>query len=171
MEGTLPEDIARRVFSESPVEQKSYQLYCDADEENKSIDSIDIFEIFMTILVEGIFIRCGGDVTKEILNSFNSDTILSLNPWLHSLGYAVNVTEIPKENTSEYENYYCNIIFRKEPSWSGYFDLHANDIKKDYHYIFGGNSPYIHNEKCTLNNLYAIYGKKNMIYKISFKFI
>lgn len=171
MEKTLPEDIAKLVFSEQPTEQKSYQLYCEADEENKSIDSIDIFEIFMTILVEGIFIRCGGNVSKEILDSFDSNTVLSLNPWLHSLGYSVVVEEIPKENVPEYENYYCNIIFRKDPSWNGYFSLHPTEIKKDYHYIFGGNSPYIHSEKCTLNNLYAIHGKKNMIYKISFKYI
>lgn len=170
-EKKLPEDIAKIVFSDQPAEPKSYQLYCQTDEDNKVIDALDLFEIFMTIMIEGIFVRCDGNVSREILNTINDNTISSLNPWLHSLGFNVNVSIIPKENVSEYENYYCKVVFRNDPEWTGWFDIHSDNIKKDYHYILGQSSPYISGDKCTLNNMYAIHKWKSTIYKISFNYI
>ena len=164
----LPHEVAEIVFNNFPEEPRSYQLYCESDT-GTTIAPLDLFEIFLTIMTEGIFIK-NQPISRNTLKLFDEKTITSLRPWLHSLGYNVNVENIPKQETDRYDTYYCKIILREDPAWSQYFELHENDITNDYHYIFGGNSPYIKQGKCTLDSLFAILTLNNMVYKISFNF-
>lgn len=163
----LPYEVAEIVFRNPVSEPKSYQLYCESEAEH-NIAPLDIFEIFLTIMMEGIFIK--NNVNEELLKLFDENALFNLQPWLHSLGYHVNVDVIEKQNTVEYEQYYCKIILRDDPSWTQYFEMH-NEITKRYHYIFGGNSPYFRGSSCTLKNLFAIFTLNSKIYKISFNCI
>lgn len=162
----LPSDIASIVFSEQPATPKSYQLYCESDTE-QPMDTVDIFEIFLTILMEGIFIK--HQVTSDTLNMFDENAIICLRPWLLSLGYDVAVDKCGFDQVDVYDQYYCKIILRDDPSWVQYFEMH-DKITKRYHFIFGGNSPHMRREKCTLSNMYAIIVSNN-VYKISFRCI
>jgi hypothetical protein len=163
----LPYDIAEIVFKEPPGEPKSYQLCCESETEN-TIAPLDLFEIFLTIMMEGIFLK--NSITCETLKLFNEKIITDLRPWLHSLGYNVNIDTISNKETDVYRQYYCKVILRDDPSWNQYFELHDN-ITKNYHYIFGRDSPYFCGEKCTLDNLFAIFTLNGMVYKISFNCI
>lgn len=165
----LPYDVAEIVFNNPASEPKSYQLCCET-EAGTAIAPVDLFEIFLTILTEGIFIK-NKSITAETLKQFDERTINALQPWLHSLGYDVNVEAVTRQETEKYEKYYCKVILKADPSWAMYFELHAHEMTKDYHFIFGGNSPFIKNEKCTLNNLFAIFTINDMVYKISFSCI
>lgn len=165
---TLPCDVAKIVFSNAPEAPKSCQLYCESDT-NEKLTPVDIFEIFLTILVEGMFIKFN-PITKDTLKSFDENVILKLSPWLQSLGFDTTVDVLQKENVSDYDKHYCKIILRSDPSWEQYFETHEN-IVKDYHFIFGGDSPYIHNQKCGLDNMFAIIILNKKVYKIAFKYI
>lgn len=164
----LPYDVAEIVFKNLPGEPKSYQLCCESETEN-TIAPLDIFEIFLTIMMEGLFLK--NNVTSDSLKLFNENTVTDLRPWLHSLGYNVNVEVVSNKDSSAYEQYYCKVILREDPSWNQYFELHSNEISRNYHCIFGGKSPYILGGKCTLNNLFAIFTLNGMVYKISFNCI
>lgn len=164
----LPYDVAEIVFKNLPREPKIYQLCCESETENTNVP-LDIFEIFLTIMMEGIYIK--NNITSETLKLFNETTITELRPWLYSLGYNVNVDVISNKDISAYEQYYCKVILREDPSWNQYFELHSNEITRNYHFIFGGKSPYMQGEKCTLNNLFAIFTLNSMVYKISFNCI
>lgn len=163
-----PEEIAEIIFKEQPLEPKSYQLYCESELDD-TLTIVDVFEIFVIIMMEGIFIKFGS-ITKETLNLFNEQTINSLQPYFKSLGYKTNIDVITSQETEQYNDFYCRIILRCDPSWNAYFEMHP-EIEKDYRFIFGGNSPKLNGEKCTLNNLYAIFSHKNLVYKISFSLI
>lgn len=172
-----PRQIANIIFSMSPDEPKSYNLRYETDETNETVTddmqtvSVTIFEIFLTILMEGIFIK--NNITKETLKNFNSSIITYLQPWLHSLGYSVNVRELNKENVQQYNKYYCKIILKVDPDWETFFELHENLMDKNYHFIFGSNNDYILNKKTkiNLNDLFAIFIHNNKVYKIMFNYI
>jgi len=165
----LPTDIAQIVFKSEPQPQKTYQMFCESDE-GTSIAPLDLFEIFLTILLEGVFIRYH-PITADTIKNFNEELLSDLRPWLHSLGFNVNIDTFPKNKVERYENYYCKVILRSDPSWVPYFDMHPNDITKDYHFIFGGNSPYINSSTCDLKNLYAVFVINQTVHKISFNCI
>ena len=165
---TLPYKIADLVFNQEPSPPKSVQLEC-ATETGHSIEPLDLFEIFMTIMMEGLFIKIP-DMNKEYLNNFNEGTLNGLSPWLQSLGYDVNVITIPKRAVEEYDNYYCKIILNCDPSWHSFFILQKIEDKK-YHFIFGGKSPYIRKEKCELSNLFSVFVHNDDVFKISFRCI
>jgi hypothetical protein len=166
-EKKLPVDIAEIIFTNPPSDKKNYQLYCESDI-GDTINSIDLFEIFLTITMEGIFLK--NTVDSNSIKLFNDTTITTLQPWLESLGFQVNVTSYDRLDTEPYDKYYCKIILRCDPAWSQYFELH-DDITCDYHFIFGGNSPYIRGKTCTLDNLFAIFTNGCNVYKINFKCI
>lgn len=162
-----PYEIANLIFNDQPAEPKKFQLYCEMEDGDRTT-KIDIFEIFMTIMMEGLFIK--NNVTCETLKMFNEETILSLQPYLNSLGYQVDVDVINKDDVELYSKFYCRIIMKCDPSWETYFDMHK-ELMKNYGFIFGANSPKIKGENCNLDNLFAIFSHKNLVYKISFRCI
>lgn len=170
--GHSPEDIAEQVFRQPPPAEKTVQLYCESDAKNGKIDTIDIFEIFLTILMEGILIRYA-PVTAETLKLFNEESLNNLRPWLRSMGFDIKVDTYPdKCNDSikkEYNKHYCKAILKCDPSWNTWFEI--KNITKNYHFILGNKSPCIKGRKCTMDNLYCIFINNNITYKIAFKFI
>jgi hypothetical protein len=162
-----PIEIANIVFSSPPAESKVYQLYCDDDDANV----LDIFEIFMTIMMEGILIRCGGTITRDIFYAFDENTLNSLQPWLQSMGYKIHVDAIPYSNVKDYEQFYCQIALKEDPKWKLFFEMNEKRIDKNYHFIFGDKSPYSRNEELTLQNLFAIITKRDSVFKVSFSFV
>lgn len=166
----LPVDIANIIFSQEPQQSKTYQLFCSENNNDGNGSSvIDIFEIFLTIMIEGINVRCGGSISKEAFMACDENTILSLQPWLNSLGYRVNVSTIPKENKPDYETFYCQIALSADPVWKLYFEM--KQFLTNYQFILGDKSPFYLNQNCFLQNLYAVLIKNNVVYKISFDFI
>jgi len=169
--GNLPIDIANIVFNEEPPAEKSVQLYCHTDNNDK-VTSLEIFEIFLTILTEGIFIKYK-PVTEETFKMFSEETLTNLQPWLRGLGFDVIVKAFPStcdiQEQKEFKNYYCKVIMKCDSSWTQYFEIH--NVEKDYHFILGSNSPYIKGKNCTLDNLFCVFVINDMTYKISFKCI
>jgi len=156
-----PEDIANIVFSTEPDKNTRFQIYCD-DNIHDTFGIVTIFEIFATIFVEGMF--------KKNIKNVNKETILSLNPWLNMLGYEVEVEVFNRDEKDKVANFYSWVVLKSDPSWKQYFEL--SEIDKNYKFVRGGESPYIHNDVCTLKNLYLKFSFNNQeIYKISFKFV
>jgi hypothetical protein len=162
----LPNEIAKIVFSSEPSPPKTFDLCCQ--EIHTQTEMIDIFEIFLTILLEGILMKY--PITADSIKHLTPETITNLQPWLNSMGFNVDVAVVSQSDTELYEEYYCKVILREDPAWSTYFELHEN-ITEDYHFIFGGESPYFSNEECTLENLFSIFVFQNRIFKMSFSLI
>lgn len=172
-EGLSPSQVAERVFSQQyPPPEKSVQLYCESDIANTNIEYIDLFEIFLTILMEGIFIKCS-PVNTDTLKHFDANLLDRLRPWLKSMGFDINVSEYPpicdELTKKEHNKYYCRVALKCDPTWETYFEM--RNITNNYHFIFGGNSPNFKKKKCTFDNLYCIFEVNHIIYKIQFKFI
>ncbi len=169
MEQDIPErfpyQVAEIIFKEPAEEPKKFSFYCESETEQK-ITLLDVFEIYLTIMMEGIFIKY--PITAETLKTFDENVILNLQPWFHSLGYNVNVQKIPKKNLSEYKEYYCKIILRCDPGWSPYFEIIHPEITENYHFNAGPDSPLKRQIECRLDNLFAIFVYRDMVYKISF---
>ena len=176
-----PIKMAELVFADDPVEPKSYAWF-SVDEKDDSTSNLELFEIFLTIMTEGILIKTP-NITKETLKLFNENNILMLRPWLHSLGYDVDVSTCKKQEKELYDDYYCKVILRCDPEWNTYFEMHS-EITKDYHFILGGNSQYVKhkivdkrttkhlkelNNVCHLNNLFAVFIANKIVYKLRFK--
>lgn len=164
----IPCEVAEIIFNDEPNPAKSYQLFCYSDTTTKT-ENVDIFEIFLTILMEGLFIKYS-PITSETLKTFTPDIILILQPWFHSLGFNVSIDTVNKSEIALFDQYYCKITLRCDPSWSTYYEIHEN-IEKDYHFIFGGNSPFFKDEHCNLENLFALFITHDKAHKISFNLI
>jgi hypothetical protein len=162
----LPKDIASKIFNDTPEEPKTYSLVCQEMENDTSMS--DVFEIFLTILIEGFFIKY--PINKETIKNLTPDFFTNLQPWLSSIGINVNVNTTSLSDVESYNNYYCKIILREDPAWNIYFELHEN-ITENYHFIFGGNSPLFHKQQCHLNNLFAIFVLNDTVFKISFSLL
>lgn len=169
-----PSDIAQHIFRSPPCDKKQYMLTITGDD-GKQLSSLELFEVFMTILIEGIYIRFNPtssqiNFTNEMLQLFDENVITNLNPWLNSLGISVSVETTTKDDKQSYEKYYCKTVMKCDKEWETFFDLHP-EITKDYHFILGGKSPYALKTDVSLNNLFAIFIKQNIVYKISFKLL
>ena len=159
-------DIATAIFNTEPKNKKELSILFDMDD-NNCPTKLDLFEIFLSILVEGMIIKYS-PITMDKMKTITEESILYLQPWMESIGFHVKVERIEdKEMISEN---YCKIIFQCDPEWTNYFEI----IKYDYPYrfIFGDKSPYMKGKQCTFENMYAIFpikdisGKK-IFYKIS----
>lgn len=172
LDGQSPEDIAEQVFTQPPQPEKTVQLYCESAIKDGKIDAIDIFEIFLTMLMEGILIRYS-PVTAETLKYFNEESLDKLRPWLRSMGFDIKVETYPVKCDDsvkkEFNKQYCKAILKCDPSWNAWFEM--KNIEKNYHFILGNKSPIIKGKKGTMDNLYCIFINNNITYKIAFKFI
>lgn len=163
-----PSEIAETVFNQDVQPPKTFQLFCQSSE-NEDITPVDVFEIFLTILMEGIFIK-NNPVTEEKFKLFNENIILSLQPYLNSLGYKVCIEETDRNN-EKLKKHYCRIVLKCDSTWAPYFEITHKNLEKEYHFILGGSSPYICGELCTLNTLFSIFEINHKVYKISFSYI
>ena len=94
-----PEMIAHQLFTKEPKDPCSHQIIAY----DSGSDLTYIFEILITILLEGLNILTGG-LTDADLSGFNQEHIIGLNPWFNSLGFKIIVTtknEKDKDDTSK----------------------------------------------------------------------
>lgn len=86
-----PKDIAQVIFSKNPSDPCTNNMLIDQD----SADPIYIFEILLTVLLEGldIFTKnvCLNGLREADLTNFSVSNITALNPWFHSLGFVIVV--------------------------------------------------------------------------------
>ena len=162
LENNTPEDIARTIFSKDASPPQSVSLIGDSDHG----DVIYIFEILLTILMEGFNILL--DIQHADLSGFNSETIEVLNPWIESLGFTMNVREYDFDNKTAYGKYYCRIRLNRG-NYVQFFRI--KNISKSYHFCISGTNYEDNNRIETLKDLYAIFKNENKIYAISFDFL
>lgn len=159
----LPEKIANIVFDFEPSSERKFQLFCD-DDMNDNYGIVTIFEIFLTLFIEGMFKKVS-DPSK-----INEETSMALNPWLSMMGFNVIVKKYDISEREKLKKYYSWVALKCDPSWSQYFKL--SNIQKNYHFISGNLSPYKTAEHCSLENLFAKFSYDNeCVYKIKFKFV
>lgn len=155
-----PIEIAETLFENDPKPECSICLIS----ENEGTDTSMIFEILLSILLEGL------DRTYQGLNNidFNiltEDHIEALNPWFRSLGYNIRATIHDKEDIVFYDKYYCRIIIRT-PIDEGYFFMKGLDT--NYHFVLNGNH-YEEVKKCPiLKDYYCIYQFGDKFLSVSF---
>lgn len=167
----LPEtsisELAKIIFSTPPKPPKSQQILIQQAIENSSYQVLDIFEIFLTILMEGIIVLL--NTSWKNMEQFNEDTLLGLKPWLWSLGFTVHVQKLNRISDQHlFNNYYCKTLLRCDPSWASYFDI--KHIDAPYTFLLGNNSPYIKKTELNLTTLFAIFIYNDDVYKIHFNY-
>lgn len=155
-----PEKIAHELFTNEPKAPNSCQLLADVDVQDKFY----IYEILMTILLEGFDVLTGGlDGIKPSMISPSHFT--NMNKWFNSIGFNISIKSSQKVNEEEYQEYYCKIII-KDASYEFFFNL--KNIQKNYHFFL--NPKYINKTQKVdeLKNIYAIFVSDYTVYQISF---
>ena len=152
-----PEKIAYQLFTNHPDSEKSYQLRI----ENNNADLVYIFQIFLTIMMEGFSILSNG-LNNINHNKINIDHFLILNRWFKSLGYIIKVHVVDK-NDETYSNYYCKIIL-KLGSYESFFDL--KNIHKNYHFLLSSSAATMNPN--ILSDIYSIFIVEDKVFKVSF---
>lgn len=170
-----PEEIAEYLFTNQPGSPCSNQIIAslllnldhDIDYQDNSLDqeiqTTDLFEILINILLKGLDILSGGLDSYDMKN-INPDMILNTNPWFNSLGFNVRVKVHEKINRDEYNDYYCRVIIRDELH-KNYFEICK--IDSNYHFFLNGS--FIIKGCCTLDNLFMLYIRDpDTVYTIGF---
>lgn len=160
IEELTPEQIAERLFTQEPKNKVSYMPYM-TDEESDPLEYI--FEILITICLEGLEIRNGGNLSQVNLDLVSAQVIESLNPWFRSMKIKIKCDEFEynEENKSKYGNNYCNIYIR-DRLYEEWFKIRK--INGNYRFTLNGN--YLPQDN--LRDIYAKYIYKNKIFIISF---
>ena len=149
-----PKQIASKLFSENPDEKLSKQLLLDTVE-----NVTDIYEILVTILMEGIDIVTGGveNINMDVLNSTH---LLELNPWFQSIGFTITIDVVNKNDYID-NKHYCKVILR-DHGYKPLFEL--KNIVEKYHFL--GNPEYSECED--MKDVYSIFIRNNDVFKIYF---
>jgi len=156
-----PIEIANKLFSTNPKEPFTYNILAYPDMN----DNIYIFEILMTILMEGLA-KLSDKFTNIDLTKFTKDNILILNPWFKSIGFNLYVEVFNKVDKHLYEDYYCKIII-KIPLYETLFLI--KKINKSYHFLINGLFLKENFKKEKLNKLSAVFiNEDDKVYKIYF---
>lgn len=150
LEDLSPEKIAEIIFNQQPTPPNSRQLIIYQE---KEVDLIYLFEILITILMEGFEIFTNGFQSID-LRKFTIEHILSLNPWFHSIGFSISSNEYDKNDKNLYKDYYCKIIIRTQ-LYNSFFIM--KNINKKYHFLINGPYLEINKKKKKLKELYAIF--------------
>lgn len=155
---TDPEMLARILFSKDPGPPCSNVLTLDGD------SVIDIFEVLITIYLEGILSimsvnKNQGKSDDEILENLDIKTLLTPLPWFKSLGFDLKVEKGYKYGS------YCRVILACDKNDSQYFIDHS--ISKPYHFLVSRSFKNV----TKIDDVYAIFANKEEVYRISFSFI
>ena len=163
LENFTPEGIAQSLFTHEPGLENSYQIIA----EQELADLPYIFEILTIILMEGLEILTGGDLSIANLENLSSEHIFALNPWFKSLGFSINVNVFNEneDDKSLYDKHYSKIII-KDKAHGIIFE--AKDINKNYHFFLNGDYLEENENKVNLKDLHAILLNDDTIFKISF---
>jgi hypothetical protein len=113
MESCTPEQIAHTIFTKPPAESCSSLLnFVDT-----GLSVSDLFEVLLTIAMEGIDILSGGIDTVDV-SEFTNDTMLALNPWLNSIAVKIHI----EERDMDKNDHYCKIVL-KNGDYSTWFEM------------------------------------------------
>jgi len=161
-----PEKIADKIFSTTPttiyglnINQHINALIND----NKELNLVDLFEIIITIYMEGL---CKFYNNLNIdMSLINYDYMIKPYQWIKRLGYQLLIDD---ENEELENPHYCKIILRNDPINTGFFL--TRNTNKNYYFLINGSFE----EKADLTNIhlediYAIFKTNIKIYKIHFK--
>lgn len=158
-----PEMIAHEIFTKDAKAPCSHQILAYQD----GADMTYIYEILITILLEGLEIMTGG--LKEVdLSSFTTSHITVLNPWFKSIGFDITVEEVESSDKDSYNEYYCRAVVNDKLNET--FFIMKNITHKPYHFLLNGQNLQANKEKQQLNEIYGIFSNDDTVYKISFDF-
>ena len=168
-EEMTPENIAEILFSKMPDDPLTKQLLIDIPENDENTSTF-IYEILLTILLEGIM-KFNNNLENTNLDDVQLNHIEALNPWFNSLRFNLKINEFDKteENEEQYKYYYSKIILKKMPEYEMLFEI--NKIEKNYTFFLNSRyikEPYPNNN---LNEIYSIIILKNRVFKINFEII
>jgi len=160
VKGMTPEGIAEALFKSEPKGPLECRLIAD----ESSMDCYLMFEILITIYMEGLQIIFG-----DITNTGELNDVLLMQPdmWFKSLGFKINVTTFDQSDKASYDKFYYRIIVRNK-LYESFFEI-RNAIKNYYFFL---NGPHLeeHKKEIVLNKLFAIFNSDDLVFKISFDY-
>lgn len=146
-----PIEIANIIFSEEPKDECSIQL-CGIE------DIYLLFEILITILMEGIdkmnYLNEIENIDDNKLNIF----LIKMRKWFNSFGFTIDIN---KKKIIK-NDHYCKII-TKYGSYGQLFDI--KNIEKNYSFLLNQN----HIKKNNISDICAIYMTQIYNLEINFK--
>ena len=155
IEELTPEQIAYRLFTQHYINPKSIQPILSEG------DYLYIFEILITIYMEGIMILYN-NLEDLNLDNLGAEHLIALKPWFEAIGFnlCVDITESSTEH-------YMDIKLRNE--YGLFFDMKG--ITKNYHFFANPNKMPRGFECNKLEDIYAVFRRgSNKYYRISFKY-
>lgn len=153
-----PIEIANIIFLNEPKEECSIQL-CDVE------DIYMLFEILITILMEGLEKLNCFDEIDDINNDVLLDFTVRIRKWFNSFGFTVEINKkIKIVDVSDVQNddYYCKII-TKNGNYGQLFTI--KNIEKNYSFLLNQK----HKIKNNIQNIHAIYVAPKYNLEIKFK--
>ena len=162
LQGLTPEEIAEKLFTQGAKNPNTCQFCCDENE----MDIITIFEILITILLEGLNILSGG-LDKFDYTQFSEHNILSLNPWFHSIGFKIRAYVYSSKDKDYDNNYYCRVMTKSLATKNIFF---IKNIQKNYHFFINGSAYKENQNKQNIKDITCIFVNpyNNNTYEISF---
>jgi hypothetical protein len=162
LEDFTPEMIAHTIFLTDASDPLSYQILTIKED----TDLIYVFEILLTILLEGLEIVTRG--LKNIdLSGFNDMNIRFLKPWFESIGFDIRISIDDISDKELYQEYYCKIMINNGLQKT-FFEMKGLD--KPYHFLLNGTYLEKNKQKRNLNEVFAIFLNGDKAYSISFNF-
>lgn len=154
-----PENIAKALFTQPPETAKRYQIITGVESNDPSF----IFEILLTIFLEGLDILTGG-IDRTDLDNLTLDYINNLKPWFASICFELKVDVFDDTDKLLIDNYYCRIILNNKKA--DYMLFQLKRIEKNYHFLLSAN--FDKERKYELNDIFAIFKHRDQIYRIRF---
>lgn len=170
LSNSSPEMVAQTLFTNEPKDPCSHQIV--ADPQDQTADLPYIFEILVTIFMEGFDILVGGLEHVDIDN-LTQDHIKALNPWFQSIGFNIYVDIFDQSKNDDdnlkhmYEEYYCKIMIRTK-LYENFFIM--KNVYKNYHFLLNGPFLEVNKQRTNLDELYAIFLTSDKVFKVSFNF-
>lgn len=162
LEDYTPEAIAHTLFSSDPKPPCSCQIIS----QEEATDLTYIFEILMTIFIEGLEILAG-DLSKANLDNLTEEHVSALNPWFESLGFNINVNTHPRHLHEAYKGYYCKIMI-KDKQQEALFNF--KNIDKNYHFFINGDYLEENKLKGNIEDLHAIFIVNDTVFRLNYDF-
>jgi hypothetical protein len=161
-----PKQIAQIVFGQAPSDgttAKAYRMILNDCLETEGVEYL--FEILITICMEGLEILSGGDLTRYNLDLFTDHTIRSLNAWFRTMGWTVYCTGHDSTTRDLLPPHYCTIYLR--PTAEALFI--GRNIQSNYTFILNGRYESSETESVgEFENITARFVHKSTIWLISF---
>lgn len=160
LDDNTPEQIAQQIFCAEPVDPCTITILGD-----QMHDLTYIFEILITIFMEGFEILTGG-LNQTDMSNFSVDHIVGLDPWFNSLGFKIYSQVFnEKEDKDLYKDYYCKIMIKTKLNETFFI---MKNVQKNYHFLLNG--PYLEKNRATkeLKDLKGVFIHDNKAFTVYF---